>query len=213
MIPVERLKELAKDNGYGFNHYAHPLNEPTRVVLVGEGHASDRNYKFQGNLIDLLKPEVVMHEFYEQNGRPSSSKTVRTAVDWIKSWKEEYGIQLKPCDLPNHKVRQFHQMLYDFLGGLEEFADESDLSSITIDDNAIREMVMGKLIRAEALRSDKPLIAIVGGHHVRPESRIHQELRYERPIETGFRNPVGYVTINQDERLNRILQNGAKFFE
>lgn len=213
MIPVERLRELAKESGYGFNHYESPLGDPTRIVLVGQRDAVYRDYSFQGSLIELLKPEVVMHEFYEPNGMPSSSKSVRIAADWINRWKEDYGVQLKSCDLSSHKIRQFHQMVYNFLDGLEELADESDPSNIIIDDNAIREMVMGKLIRAEASMSNKPLIAIVGGYHARPESRIHEELRCHRPIEIGARQPIGYITINQDERLNQALRSGAKFFD
>jgi|GEM_PF-1953437 hypothetical protein len=213
MIPVDRIRDLAKEKGYGFNHYKHPLDEPTKVVLVGERHAVHPDYTFQGGLIELLEPETVMHEFYEPNGTPSNSETVRIAVDWINRWKGEYGVDLKSCDLPNGKIRQFHQMFYDFLGDLPEFNDESDPDSIIVDDNAIREMVMGKLIRAEVARTDKPLIAIVGGYHARPESRIHEELRAQRAIEIGGRMPIGYVTVNQDERLNYILQDGAKFFE
>ena len=49
--------------------------------------------------------------------------------------------------------------------------------------------------------------------NARPESRIHEELRSKRAIEIGGRMPIGYVTINQDDRLNYILQDGAKFFE
>ncbi len=213
MIPLDKVRTLAKEKGYGFNHYKHPLDEPTRVVLVGERHAVHSNYTFQGGLIELLKPGTVMHEVYEPNGAPSKSETIRIAVDWINRWKDEYGVQLKPCDLPNAKIGQFHQMFYKFLVKLDEFRDELDPNSIIVDDNAIREMVMGKLIRAEATRTDKPLIAIVGGYHVRPESRIHEELRCQRAIEIGGRMPVGYVTVNQDDRLNYILRDGAKFFE
>ena len=213
MIPIDRIRELTKEKEYDFNYYKHPLDEPTRVVLVGERHAVHPDYTFQGSLIELLEPETVMHELYEPNGTLSKSDTVRIAVDWINRWKGKYGVQLKPCDLPNQKIRQFHQMFYDFLWRLSEFDNESDPNSIIVDDNAIREMIMGKLIRAEAIKSDKPLIAIVGGYHARPESRIQEELRAKRAIEIGGRMPIGYVTVNQDDRLNYILQDGAKFFE
>jgi len=212
MIPVEKIKELVRENGYGFNHYESPLGEPNRVVLIGERHAVHLNYMFQGSLIELLKPDVVMHEFYQPNMPPSESERIRIAINWINRWKEEYSIRLKPCDLPNKKIRQFNMIFYNFLRELKEFDDELDLDSIFVDDNTIREMVMGKLIKAEVTKTDKPLIVVVGGYHVRPESKIHEELRCQRAIEIGARMQISYVTINQDKRLDQILQDGAKFF-
>ncbi len=124
MIPLDEIKELAQKNNYGFNHYKHPLGEPTRVVLIGERHAVHQDYTFQSRLIQLVKPKVVMHEFYEPKGTLSKSDTGRIAVDQINRWKREYGVQLKPCDLPKIKIHQFEQLVYGFLGKLRELDDE-----------------------------------------------------------------------------------------
>ncbi len=207
MIPVDKVKKLVREKGYGFNHYKYPLDRSTRIVLVGERHANYSDHLFQGDLIEMLKPETVMHEFYEPKGKPSPSDTVRVAVDWINGWKRKYEVQLKPCDLPSAKICQFYQKIYDFLEELTELGDEPELNSIIVDDNAIRELVMGKLIRTESEKTDKPLIAIVGAYHVRPESRIHKKLRCQRAIKIGGRMPISYVTINQYERLNQEIKS------
>ncbi len=213
MIPLETLRTLAQENDYGFNHYVSPLGEPTRLVLVGEKHVSSLHYNFQSDLIRLLKPQVVMHEFYDPSDTKPASGSIAIALRWINRWKDEFGIELKPCDWPNEKNLQFQRFYYELLQRSCEFHDERVLDSIIVDDCAIREIIMGKLIRAELARTDKALIAIVGGYHVRPESRIHQELRCKRTIELGTRDPIGYVTINQDRGLAQVLQQAAKFFE
>lgn len=204
---------MAKEEGYGFNHYAHPLGEPTKIVLIGERHDNHIDSTFQRKLIELLEPETVMHEFFDPNDNPSKSETVRHIKRQINRWSEEYNIQLRPCDLPYAEIQHFQRMVYQFLASIPEFRDEKYLESIIVDDNAVREMAMGKLIRAEAAKTKRPLIAIVGGSHAGPESRVHEELRVQRAIEVSYRPPLGYITINQDNILSGQLQRSAKFFE
>lgn len=211
MLPIKKIRKLSRERGYGFNLHETYANDPPRLIVIGERHGTTDDTEFQEKLITLVKPEVVLHEFYRLR---SSTQHIEREIRRIMEWKKEYEVKMKRCDLSAGNIRQFHKMAYAFMSGLPELADEPDLDSIIIDDNAIREMAMGKIIRSQWAATSGPLIAIVGGYHVRPESRLHQELRVRRPIEICHRgSPISYVTINQDDRLTHSIEIGVKFFE
>ena len=209
---IKLIHQMVRKRGYGFNLF-NPLQEPVRGIVIGERHANYGDYEFQGELIRLLGAKLVLHEFYDPNALPSPSEIVRIAIGWINRWKTEYGADLRSCDLSGAKIREFHELVYKFTGGSGYFSDEIDLKTILVDDNKIREIVMGKLIRKAIEKTEGIVIAIVGGAHIAPRSGIHPELRGERAIEIGGRKQIPYITINQDHKLAHMLEEGAKFFE
>jgi hypothetical protein len=209
MMDINWIRDWAEENKY----QVVPKGENPQIAIVGESHGNGAFIKQQERLVDKLKPEYLLHECIGINtydpsthqqrlleGRRVDEFDVGNEIpDYMIQWSEKDGLFLVGCDLSMREVEDCGKILaqrhperykWDPEFQMTEVLD-NDFPYFTNQDDGVvpfRDTKIGGMMVEYAGKTSKPLITIMGAHHMRPESPIHQIL--------GNSN-IGYICIDQ----------------
>lgn len=197
------------------NHYTPRIEgKSPRVIIIGETHQNNNQIAKQEQLIDLVKPKVILHEMaggaictYESNENQivynarSGSGYIQQDInsglsapypymlEWVKK-KELTLVGIGMYGLPLE--RRARQKYPGRKFTQEELMPTSDVMC------RILEEWMGKSVIEYWPDKGEQLMVIAGSHHTRPESEIHKVLARDNPklVEKLKQNPeYGYICL------------------
>lgn len=205
------IKSWAYENAYKYWDNSNDTN----VVIIGESHREEDLMKEQERLIDKLKPEFLLHEYMGVQTYDPETKSKECIEgrmygdamppdedipDYLIQWSDQYGFFLVGSDLTMEEVKHVGRCLskkypetydYDPEYDIVERLDGEEFSHQ--DDGVIpyRDSNIGNMISQYARKTTAPLVAIVGGYHIKDNSSIHTRLE-----EAG----IGYACIDQSRK-------------
>jgi hypothetical protein len=165
-------------------------NNPS-VIILGEDHSEKKHREQQEEIIKLVKPEYLLHEFFDGRFYNPITKEITYLPDVVVDkeledilpkdcvedrrligWAEKYRLFLVGIDLTFTELDRLRCKLLDksplYAGSIKK-----DLL-IEAKEDAYREKNrMGKRIVEYSSKTSKPLVVIMGGGHARPKSKIH----------------------------------------
>jgi len=217
-MDVDRIRDFCAERNYGFES----SGSNPRLLLIGEVHSDESHFIAQEEMIKMISPRAVLHEFYD-----STSKHLFSFVDKWEDGAHHYKM--------NHLGELSKKLGFDLLSGDIPFSEQSSLST-GLDDLLIRrgyldwpkelrghnfmnsdiaysefysrlmvEPIMGMKLRKALDGCDGDVVGIYGGYHLRKDSQIHAVLSLDFPplsdsdvFSSGDLKKVDYIWIDQD---------------
>jgi len=178
------LSKWCRERKCGFSPYG---TKPS-ILLLGESHSTPRHLKLEEEMISLVKPPILLHEFlknsmydpttrsfsliYETANDEMDIREMREIEDYLLGWATKYKTKLVGADLSLFELSKAGDEI-------EKKKPKLILTSQTLEKCEYREKRMGERIADYHKKVDGMLVGIFGMHHLRPSSGIHPILQLE----------------------------------
>ncbi len=207
-MDINKLISFCQEKGYGWNVFG----DDPQTILIGEYHGQKDHLAAQEELITLIKPKVVLHEFWDPTTFPKlpHAETIgesysRYEVQTYKKWEAEYGFSLHAGDIKHREQCSLDDWVEGVLQSLEEWPEELSTTLYGIYySRYLAEPIMAQRLLEKIGEGNFPILAVYGAFHVRQDSVIHKMLRAHFPEWTpmqGGLKPQSYMAICQYARM------------
>ena len=169
-----------------------PYGGKPSILLLGESHSNPKHLKLEEEIVSLVKPPILLHEFLKSKiYDPLTGKfsfvpgTANDSMDddhlerlvdegdaCLRKWSEKYMVKLVGADLSFLELERAGDNILKKKPGIM-------LTSQTLEECEYREKKMGERIAEYRKKVDGMLVGIFGMHHLRPSSAIHPILQLE----------------------------------
>lgn len=171
------------------------------IVILGEHHGVQGNRQQQESIIELVGPEYLLHELFDGKIYNPATKelgylsgvavdpkveklTPRSHYEELIGMAEKHGCILVGMDLSFAELELIRDRISDE-------HPKSTLDQKLQKEYGYREKRMGERMVEYHHKTDRPIVAVMGGDHRRPKSEIHAILQNEG---------ISYVCISQPGR-------------
>jgi hypothetical protein len=183
-INKRSISKWCRERNCKFSFYG---DKPS-ILLLGESHNTPRHLELEEEMISLVKPPILLHEFLKNNvydpttgnfsfvyGTANDEMDIREmheVEDYLLGWANKYRAKLVGADLSLFELSKAGDEI-------EKKKPRLILTSQTPEECEYREKRMGERIANYRKKVDGMLVGIFGMHHLRPSSDIHPILQLE----------------------------------
>ena len=184
-IDKQMIKGWSQERKCRFRFYG---DKPS-LLIVGERHEDKEHQALEEELIQLIKPPYLLHEFLGARIYNPTTKEAKfffgtsiNAMDQLfqndieahlLTWAEKYKMPLVGIDC------SFAEL--DIIADkIKQRKPSHEPTTQTLEECIYRERRMGEKIAEHCKKVKEMLIAMVGSNHIRPSSRIHSILQKKK---------------------------------